>query len=239
MRNAARRTYLVAAALSLALLYFMYVVGFQTHDVRKLSLSDIGGWLSGFASSLAFIWLVAGFDLQRRQLDAQREEFKRMALVSCVAEVRNVVWSTVQSELADFKIDYPQYKDWNIGFAFLVYMVDRKRGAEPTGSTAEDAISDDVLAGAIYTIDICAEAMYQACKMYVQVVEGDSSLPPHVQNLGKRSKIVLRIINEYKLPYISRFRLPLDRLSEWELDQFVEKHMRIFGHPSHARRAGI
>lgn len=228
MRRSDRLIYFVASALSAVVLTAMFVVGFVWHDVRKLQANELGDWLSGFASTLAFIWLVAGFNLQRQQLNAQREEFRRAAIVSCGAEARELVLSTVQAEVASFKSDFPQYADWNIGFAFLTHMVIRKHRPEPTGCAPEDAVSDEALAAAIYAIDICTEAMYQACKMYLEVVHGEEAIAPHVSSISKRSKFIVGVIDNYKLPYISRFRIPLAAMFDREVDKFVSKHDRIF-----------
>ena len=70
----------------------------------------IGDWLSGFASLLAFTWLIAGFhqqtkelqlqrqdlDLQRRSLNAQLEEFKSMNKISTLAAVEKILKVGVQ-----------------------------------------------------------------------------------------------------------------------------------------------
>jgi hypothetical protein len=207
----------------------MFYVGFRLHDVRKLPPNEIGDWLSGFASSLAFIWLVAGFHLQRRQLDAQREEFRRMAVVACLAEVRMLVQNTVAAEIASFKAALPQYKDWDIGLAWLVWAVLRREAYEPTAGTAEDAISDEALAHAVYSADYCMESIYQACKLYMETVQGDLTFPGHVTSLSRRASLIVRVIDTHKLPYVSVYRRALARMSHADIDVFLADKGRVFG----------
>src|SRR5580658_5986610 len=53
--------------------------------------SNIGEFISGFASALAFLWLIASFQLQAGEIASQREELKlqRRALEGQAVELRN------------------------------------------------------------------------------------------------------------------------------------------------------
>ncbi len=53
------------------------------------NISEIGDWVGGIASAVAFLWLVAGYNIQRRELSLQRDELQlqRKALQQQVQEM--------------------------------------------------------------------------------------------------------------------------------------------------------
>lgn len=65
--------------------------------------SQIGEFISGFAATLAFLWLIASFQLQAREIASQREELKlqRTALEGQAAELRNASKFSALSQIAD------------------------------------------------------------------------------------------------------------------------------------------
>lgn len=61
--------------------YAIYVFNKSTNSIFPIAgveAAQTGDFIAGFAGSLAFIWLVAGFHLQRKELKEQREEFQVM-----------------------------------------------------------------------------------------------------------------------------------------------------------------
>lgn len=65
--------------------------------------SQIGEFISGFAATLAFLWLIASFQLQAKEIASQREELKlqRTALEGQASELRNASKFSALSQIAD------------------------------------------------------------------------------------------------------------------------------------------
>lgn len=65
--------------------------------------SQIGEFISGFAAALAFLWLIASFQLQAREIASQREELKlqRTALEGQATELKNASKLSALSQIAD------------------------------------------------------------------------------------------------------------------------------------------
>jgi thiaminase len=65
--------------------------------------AQIGEFISGFAAALAFLWLIASFQLQAREIAAQREELKlqRTALEGQALELINASKFSALSQIAD------------------------------------------------------------------------------------------------------------------------------------------
>jgi hypothetical protein len=65
--------------------------------------SQVGEFISGFAATLAFLWLIASFQLQAREIASQREELKlqRTALEGQAAELRSASKFSALSQIAD------------------------------------------------------------------------------------------------------------------------------------------
>lgn len=61
-------------------LLWLGLIGFIVHlkwsDVLEMSLSEVGGFLSGVTAPLAFIWLIVGYTLQRKELKANTEALR-------------------------------------------------------------------------------------------------------------------------------------------------------------------
>ena len=65
--------------------------------------SQIGEFISGFAAALAFLWLIASFQLQAREIASQREELKlqRTALEGQAVELRNASKFSALAQISD------------------------------------------------------------------------------------------------------------------------------------------
>lgn len=92
-----------ALSLTVLVLVAAAVVYVAVPDMN--TLSQLGGYLSGFASAIAFIWLIAVYiqqgselqlqrqelSLQRNALDLQREELKKMGKYASMEQVEHII----------------------------------------------------------------------------------------------------------------------------------------------------
>jgi hypothetical protein len=78
------------STLSVALVLLAVVLVWRTEKLE--TLNQIGGFVAGFSSALAFIWLVAAYRLQGQELRLQREELslQRASLDSQRDEMRKM-----------------------------------------------------------------------------------------------------------------------------------------------------
>ena len=124
----------MALGLTIAWLFAVLGLGFSRWDqASALKLNEIGDFLAGTFSPIAFLWLVVAVFLQKAELESQREELRqsRMALELQAEELKKSVaqfseqtkimkenltlevydrkWEEIDQELAILANAFPNY----------------------------------------------------------------------------------------------------------------------------------
>jgi len=86
-----------------------FVLVWRTEDLEKLN--QIGGFIAGFSSALAFIWLVAAYRLQSQELRLQREELtlQRASLDAQRDELRKMGKYAAMDQIARILTQFEEY----------------------------------------------------------------------------------------------------------------------------------
>lgn len=109
---------------------------------RDSTFNEIGDFLAGMMSALAFFWLVIGYYLQRQELSLQREELKlnREALLLQAEELKHLVQenkelvqqSTRLADLQEKEIHLSQQEEEPL---LIPLRIPRSHGVERQGTT--------------------------------------------------------------------------------------------------------
>jgi hypothetical protein len=102
--------------ITLSAIYTVIAVGFlwlNLNSKAALELNEVGDYLAGAFSPLAFLWLVVGYFMQSKELNFTREELKltRLAYEANLDEVKKSVQLTKDAFDFNKKIQIRNYKE--------------------------------------------------------------------------------------------------------------------------------
>jgi hypothetical protein len=218
-------------ALTVGFVLFVLALIFpKLSEVSNLKLNELGDFLGGISSTLAFIWIIIAVLLQRDELRAQREELRqsREALALQAAELKRtadqqalqVEIMGVQLETAkaerEFRVAFDYVKQLSGDIVSLVDQLTRQAGEirYPHGATAIFRYSMDSINGS-YAANSFKSAL-QAIQDQIRndakrLVGGGSASSGVVQQINRLAQICTQaLLSKDNLELLARYDPALD-----------------------------